>query len=272
MYGVDMAKPGAQAYYDSVFELIASWGVDYVKLDDMSRPYHEHQGEVEGVRRAIDRSGRPIVLSLSPGETALDAADHVSRHANLWRISDDFWDNWTSLREQFARLENWNPHRLPGAWPDADMLPLGVIELGRHSTRFTRDEQVVVMTLWSIARSPLMFGGDMAKLDPFTLSLLTDDEVLAVDQDSLNNRPLFDAEGKIAWTADVPGSPDRYLAVFNTGDLPAPVTVDLGSIGLNAGGRVRDLWAHADLGPAGRAFSPVIPAHGARLFRIAPGP
>ena len=272
MYGVDMTKPGAQAYYDSVFELIASWGVDYVKVDDMSRPYHEHQEEVEGVRRAIDRSGRPIVLSLSPGETALDAADHVSRHANLWRISDDFWDNWKSLREQFARLEDWNPHRIPGAWPDADMLPLGVIDLGRHSTHFTRDEQVVVMTLWSIARSPLMFGGDMKKLDPFTLSLLTNDEVLAVDQNSLNNRPLFDADGKIAWTADVPGSADRYLAVFNTGDLPVPVAVDLGNIGLTEGGRVRDLWAHADLGRVGRAFSPVVNAHGAVLFRIVPGP
>jgi hypothetical protein len=267
-----MTKPGAQAYYDSVFGLIASWGVDYVKVDDMSRPYHEHQEEVEGVRRAIDRSGRPIVLSLSPGETALDAADHVSRHANLWRISDDFWDNWKSLREQFARLENWNPHRIPGAWPDADMLPLGVIDLGRHSTHFTREEQVVVMTLWSIARSPLMFGGDMEKLDPFTLSLLTNDEVIAVDQDSLNNRPMFDADGKIAWTADVPGSPDRYLAVFNTSDLPVPVTVDLGNLGFKAGGRARDLWAHADLGPVGPAFSPMIAAHGAALFRIAPGP
>ena len=123
MYGVDMSKPGAQAYYDSVLALIASWGVDYIKVDDMSRPYHEHQREIEAVRAAIDHGGRPIVLSLSPGETALDAADHVSRNANLWRISDDFWDNWKSLHEQFARLEKWNPHRIDGGWPDADMLP-----------------------------------------------------------------------------------------------------------------------------------------------------
>jgi hypothetical protein len=268
MYGVDMSKPGAQDYYDSVFALIASWGVDYVKVDDISRPYHEHQREVEGVRLAIDHSGRPMVLSLSPGETALDAADHVSRHANLWRISDDFWDNWKSLDEQFARLENWNPHRLPGAWPDADMLPLGVLELGRRSTGFTHDEQVTVMTLWSIARSPLMFGGDMTKMDPFTLSLLTNDEVIEVDQHSANNRPVFDRAGLVAWTADVPGSSDRYVALFNATESGAGVAVKLADLGILGPAAVRDLWTHRDLGPSGPEFAPVLPPHGAGLYRL----
>jgi alpha-galactosidase len=218
MYGVDMSKPGAQEYYNSVFEQIASWGVDYVKVDDISRPYHDHQKEIEAIRKAIDRTGRPIVLSLSPGETAITAADHVTQHANLWRISDDFWDNWPALHEQFARLHRWNPHRRPGAWPDADMLPFGVIDLGRRTTRFTKDEQYTVMTLWSIARSPLMHGGDMTKMDDFTLSLLTNDEVLAVNQRSENNRPLFDRDNLIGWTADVPGSDDKYVALFNARD------------------------------------------------------
>jgi hypothetical protein len=218
MYGVDMAKPGAHEYYNSVFDLIASWGVDYVKVDDIARPYHEHEKEIEAIRRAIDRTGRPIVLSLSPGETALDAASHVTQHANLWRISDDFWDRWLALREQFERLKNWNPYRQVGAWPDADMLPFGVLDLGRRSTRFTEDEQRTLMSLWSIARSPLMHGGDMTKTDDFTLSLLTNAEVLAVNQASENNRPVFDRDGLIAWTADVPGTADIYLAVFNTRD------------------------------------------------------
>lgn len=218
MYGVDLAKPGAQEYYNSVFDLFATWGVDYVKVDDISRPYHDHRAEIEAIRRAIDRTGRPIVLSLSPGETALTAAAHVTQHANLWRISDDFWDRWLALRDQFARLAAWNEHRQPGAWPDADMLPFGVLELGRRTTRFTPDEQRTVMTLWSIARSPLMHGGDLTKTDEFTLSLLTNPEVLAVNQASTNNRPLFNRDELIAWTADVPGSPDKYLAVFNTRD------------------------------------------------------
>lgn len=218
MYGVDMSMPGAQEYYDSVFELIASWGVDYVKVDDISRPYHSHQAEIEAIRKAIDRTGRPMVLSLSPGETAITAAEHVKQHANLWRISDDFWDTWPVLHEQFARLERWNKHRAPGAWPDADMLPFGVLELGSRSSRFTPDEHYTVMTLWSIARSPLMHGGDMTKMDPFTLSLLTNAEVLAVNQDSSGNRPLFNRDDLIAWTADVPGSKAKYLALFNARD------------------------------------------------------
>lgn len=218
MYGVDMTKPGAQAYYDSVFALLAAWGVDYVKVDDISRPYHQNEKEIEAIRTAIDRSGRPIVLSLSPGETALTAAGHVSQHANLWRISDDFWDRWLALHDQFSRLWNWNEHRRPGAWPDADMLPLGRLNLGERATRFTPDEQRTMLSLWSIARSPLMHGGDLTKTDDFTLSLLTNDEVLAVNQHSANNRPLFNHDDLIAWTADVPGSPDKYLAVFNARD------------------------------------------------------
>ncbi|HEY8994530.1 MAG TPA: Melibiase subfamily [Lacunisphaera sp.] len=218
MYGVDMTKPGAQEYYNSVFAMIASWGVDYVKVDDISRPYHDHESEIEAIRRAIDHTGRPIVLSLSPGETALSAAAHVTQHANLWRISDDFWDRWLALRDQFARLAAWNPHRQPGAWPDADMLPLGTLMLGARTTRLTSDEQRTMMSLWSIARSPLMHGGDLTKTDDFTLSLLTNAEVLAINQNSTNNRPLFDRDELIAWTADVPDSADKYLAVFNVRD------------------------------------------------------
>ncbi|HEY5079437.1 MAG TPA: glycoside hydrolase family 27 protein, partial [Opitutaceae bacterium] len=217
MYGVDMAKPGAQAYYDSVFALIASWGVDFVKVDDLSRPYIRNEPEVEAVRAAIDRSGRAMVLSLSPGETDIRAADHVVNHANMWRISDDFWDHWSLLDAQFERLNKWTPWRRPGAWPDADMLPIGTIDLGRK-TWFTPDEEVTLMTLWCIARSPLMAGADLTKLDGFTLGLLTNDEILQVDQDSSNNRQLFRAEGGgIGWTADAPGG-GKYVALFNTRD------------------------------------------------------
>jgi alpha-galactosidase len=216
-YGVDMAKPGAQAYYDSVFALLAAWGVDYVKVDDLSRPTVQNLPELAAVRRAIDKTGRPMVLSLSPGATDINVAARVASQANLWRISDDFWDRWFSLRDQFWRLDQWSQHRRPGAWPDADMLPLGTLVLGARPTRFTPDEQHTVMTLWSIARSPLMHGGDLTRTDDFTLSLLTNDEVLAVNQQSTDNRQLFDREGLIAWTAKAPNR-DRYLAVFNARD------------------------------------------------------
>jgi hypothetical protein len=268
MDGVDMAKPGAQAYYDSVFALFAAWGVDFVKVDDIARPYHRHQREIEGVRAAIDHCGRPMVLSLSPGETALDAAEHVAGHANMWRISDDFWDDWKLLQPQFGRLERWNAYRRPGAWPDADMLPLGVVELGRHATRFTPAEQLTVMTLWSIARSPLMFGGDLLKLDPATLALLTNDEVLAVNQHSRDNRPLYDRQGRVAWAADPPTGPGRYVALFNTTDAPAAVAVTPAELGLAGPLAVRDLWSHRGVATGAAAWAPVLPPHGAGLYRV----
>ncbi|MCU0793218.1 MAG: glycoside hydrolase family 27 protein [Opitutaceae bacterium] len=273
MFGVDVRRPGGQAYYDSLFALYASWGVDYVKVDDIARPYDELQAlEIEAIRRAIDRTGRPMLLSLSPGETPLSRGPHVAGHANLWRISDDFWDNWPALLAQFQRLHDWTPHRRPGAWPDADMLPLGAIEFGRP-TRFTRDEQITLLTLWSIARSPLMHGGDLTLTDDFTLSLLTNDEVLAVNQFSARNHQLFrTSAGHVAWLADIPYSPDKYVALFNLADSgPAVVRVPLADLGLPPGSaRVRDLWSHSDLPPAADALTAEVPAHGARLFRVGP--
>jgi alpha-galactosidase len=275
MFGVDMSRPGAQAYYDSVLALVASWGVDFLKVDDISRPYHDNELEIEALRRAIDGTGRPIVLSLSPGETALSAAGHVKRHANMWRISDDFWDDWSALREQFARLARWNEHRGPGHWPDADMLPLGVLACGTRSTRFSAAEQVCLLSLWCIARSPLMHGGDLTRTDEPTLALLTNDEVLAVNQRSANNRPLFDEDGKIAWIADVPDSSDKYLALFNTRDgvppaLGTAVSVQLPALGFANGARVRDLWARRELGLFERELAPLVAWHGAGLYRVSP--
>ncbi len=217
MFGVDMSKPGAQEYYNSVFQLFAAWDLDFVKVDDLSRPYY--QAEIEAIRKAIDLTGRPMVFSTSPGDTPLSAGEHVAKHANQWRVSDDFWDDWKPLKEQFARLHNWTPLRGPGHWPDADMLPLGNVRAVEPNgwTHFTTNEQITLMTLWSIARSPLIMGGHLPKNDAFTLSLLNNDEVLAVNQRSANNRQLFRANDLIAWVADVPDSIDKYLALFNAG-------------------------------------------------------
>jgi hypothetical protein len=217
MYGVDMSKPGAQAYYHSLFEMYAGWGVDFIKVDDLSRPYH--RAEIEAIRKAIDKTKRPIVFSTSPGETPVASGTHVETQANMWRISDDFWDNWPALFDQFKRLDDWTPYRGEGHFPDADMLPLGAIRQvggGKPWTGFTRDEQMTMMSLWAIARSPLIMGGDLTKNDDFTLSLLTNAEMLAVNQNSRGNRQLFNHDGLVAWVADVPNSRDKYLAVFNT--------------------------------------------------------
>ncbi|MBN1413575.1 MAG: NPCBM/NEW2 domain-containing protein [Bacteroidales bacterium] len=221
MYTIEKEKDGAQEYYNSLFSLYASWGVDFIKVDDLSSPYHT--GEIEMIRKAIDSCGRKVVFSTSPGETPIHNALHVQQHANMWRIVGDFWDNWPQLKEHFEVCRRWAPFISPGAWPDADMLPLGHIGIRAERgddrmSRLTHDEQHTLITLFVIFRSPLMFGGNLPDNDAFTLSLLTNKEILAVSQSSTNNRELFSGNGLIAWAADDPQTGDKFLALFNTVD------------------------------------------------------
>ena len=288
MYGVDMSKPGAQEYYNSVFALLASWGLDFVKVDDLAG----HEPEIEAVRKAIDKSGRPMVFSISPSGSTVARGEFVSSNANMWRISDDFWDSWPALYSQFARVNNWTPFRAPGHWPDADMIPFGNVRAWTSNgwTHFTHDEHFTLMTLWCIARSPLILGGNLPKNDDFTLSVLTNDEVIAVNQNSTNNHQLFNTNNQVAWVADVPGSKDKYVALFNTlprpaqrrnnpaetandsdaSKLPVNITVSLGDLGLNSRAKVRDLWTHKDLGEVKGEFTASINSHGAGLYRFSP--
>lgn len=271
MYGVDMTRPGAQAYYDSVFALYAGWGVDFVKMDDMSRPYDAHAAEIEAAYKAIGASGRPIILSLSPGETPVARGDHVARHAQMWRISDDFWDEWSMLEAQFVRLDNWSRYCRPGAWPDADMLPLGRLALGQRDSKFTPDEQQTLMTLWSIARSPLIMGGDLRHLDAPTLALLTNREVIAVNQASAGNRPHFMADKTPIWSARDERTGDFYVALFNTGGQAADVALPLSQLGVKGAVRVRDLWAGRDIGAMTGRIAAHLRPHASALYRVAGG-
>lgn len=272
--GVNVAMPGGQNYYDSIVHLYAEWGVDYIKADDMSSPYHA--AEIAALGLAIRNCGRPMVLSLSPGPAPLDQVSHLRTWASLWRVSGDFWDEWPKVLEQFGLCRAWAPSIAPGHWPDADMLPLGKLsirtDLMEQSTRWsrlTRDEQLTVMTLWAIFRSPLMFGGNMPDNDAFTLSLLTNAAVLDVDQNSVHNRELFSRGGLVAWAADVPDSRDKYLALFNSTDKgPSAVTVTGDELGVKGRFLIRDLWAGTELGAFERSFSAMLRAHGAGLYRV----
>ena len=272
MNGIAMEKDGAQDYLDSLFELYAEWGVDYVKIDDCSRPYYWH--EIEGYRKAIDRCGRKIVLSLSPGEAGYDDAEHVIRNANLWRISDDFWDHWDSLKNQFARCHKWEMHRRVGNWPDADMLPMGRIGIraergDERMTGFTEDEQITLMTLWSIFQSPLMFGGDLPSNDELTLNLITNQEVLDVNQKGINGRELSRDGDEIVWVAESRDSEDRFIAIFNAGEnAEEEIAVNLKEIGFNGQCKIRDLWNHRDIGVYQGEFKSKINKHGAGLYRV----
>ena len=279
MYTVDPLKEGAQEYYNSLFNLYAAWGLDFVKIDDLSAPFY-HQGEIELIRKAIDQSGRKIVLSTSPGETPVANRDHIQSHANMWRIVNDLWDNWKQLKEEFEVCNRWSAHIGDGHFPDCDMLPLGHIgiraERGNdRMSGLSKDEQITMMTLFSIFRSPLMFGGNLPDNDAFTLSLITNKEVLYVNQHSAENRQLFNEDGQVAWIAKDPKSGDQFLALFNISEPVAPNSVELKKIsvmldqlGINGSCIVTDLWSGKKLGKFKGEFVQNIRPHASGLYRI----
>jgi hypothetical protein len=272
--GVNMTRPGGQDYYNSLFELYSSWGVDYIKVDDIASPYHAE--EIEGIRKAIDKCGRPIVLSLSPGPAPIGSAAHLSRNANLWRISGDFWDNWKVLKDQLDLIRAWASYVTEGHWPDPDMLPLGRLNIrtemkNRHEreTNFTKEEQYFLMTLWFAFRAPLMFGGNMPDNDEFTLSLLTNREALRVDQFSSNNKELIFRDGISIWISDDKQKPVKYLAVLNTTDKDQILELPVASCGLKGALTVNDLWGKKMLPSGEKGYSVNVPAHGGRLYSVA---
>lgn len=272
MYTVDATKPGAQEYYNSLFELYTSWDVDYVKIDNLSRPYH--RAEIELIRNAIDNCGRPMVLSTSPGATPLENADHIKTHANLWRICDDFWDSWHYMAPMFDLCKNWARYSGPGHWPDADMLPLGRISIrgergADRMSGFTKDEQYTLMNLWAIFRSPLMFGGDLPSNDAFTLSLLTNKDLLAVNQNSTNNRELKNENGLIVWTADIPGTDDKYVAYFNSNDDESG-TISLKMSQLNMSNKTSaiNLWTKKKEAVKNGELKMEVAPHASAIFKI----
>ena len=226
-YTVDCTKPGAQAYYNSLLNLYASWGVDFIKVDDLSRPYHD--GEIWLLRNAIDQCGRDIVLSMSPGATPLAKAESCQQNANMWRMMDDLWDSWSDILKVFNLCADWNEYRQEGNWPDCDILPLGRIRITEtaRDTKLTADEQQTVMTLWSIFKSPLFFGGDLTYNSDATLSLLTNDDVIYVNQHSEGNRLVSSDGQSIVWTANDPNSDDRYAALFNIGSGNSWISANL---------------------------------------------
>lgn len=281
MYGVDASKAAGRAYYNSIARLYAHWGVDYIKADDMSRaddPEGElyHAPEIEALRQAMTSSGRPMVLSLSPGPTPLVDAVHAARYSQLWRISNDMWDNWQQVADQFGYCRLWASYAGPNHWPDADMLPLGRLRLrgfpdGPRMTRLTHDEQRTLMTLWVISRSPLMIGADLPSLDRFTLSLFTNPEVLSVDQHSSNGRQLFARDDEIAWVANVAHGRGKYVALFSLNDSqPQNIGVSWSELGLQGKCAVRNLWERKNLGTYATRFSVEISPHGAGLYEIQP--
>jgi len=290
MFGLRHDHPGAQAYYDSVLELYAAWGVDFLKSDDMLWPYQE--ADIEAYARAIEKTDRAIQLSLSPGrDLSLARVEHLRAHATMWRICDDLWDRWGDVEANFARFARWAPYAGTSGWPDGDMLPLGRIGLRaeRGAPRddlLTPAERVSLMTLWVIARSPLMIGGDLPTSDRATVALFTNTDVLKVLKGSAGNRELFREGGLVIWAA-TGADGVRYAAVFNLGDAAADLVLDIRNLDLvpDAAHQIRELWSGErvaqepvtvqsndarGVAPGSAAIRLSLPAHGAALLEQTP--
>jgi alpha-galactosidase len=273
MWGINVQHPGGQAYYDAIAQLYASWDVDFIKADDMGS--HRFQPlEIRTLRRALDCTDRSIILSISPGPVSLDSATFLAQHAQMWRISDDFWDDWKLVLHQFDYMRDWA--RCVGinyTWPDADMLPLGRLRLTDSTrqgipNRLTPDEQRTVMTLWSIFRSPLIIGGDLPTLDKNTLAMLTNSEVIEVNQYGQAPHQILEQDGIRVWCSAIRKSNVQNIAIFNLSSKPRRIDLPWKDIGFTAASHhIRDLWEHCSLGKAERLCFDLA-SHASALFRI----
>jgi hypothetical protein len=278
MYGVDADSPAGKAWYDSIAGQYAEWGVDYIKCDDIAcleQGRFYGAPEIEALSRSLRASGRSIGLSLSPGPAPVNCSRHLKQFANLWRISGDFWDNWPALNRNFDLFAAWLPDTGPGHWADGDMIPFGRICQRNCDvkpdrwTRFTPDEQVTLMSLWALAPSPLMLGMNLPDNDPWTTALLTNPEVVAVNQDALGRAARRMSGAPVPAETWLKELADGSCAVgfFNRSDQPVKLDVPWRHLGYGSAPQVRDVWRRRDLGRQER-FAAELPAHGSLLLRV----
>jgi hypothetical protein len=278
MFGVDANSDAGRAWYASIAQQYAAWGVDYIKCDDIAdlfRGRFYDGDEIEALSRALRQTDHSIILSLSPGPSPVNASEHLKQFANLWRISNDFWDNWRSLNHNFDLFAQWFGNGARGHWPDGDMIPFGRLCQRNcdvqpdHWTRFTRDEQLTLLSLWSLAPSPLMLGMNLPDNDDWTTAILSNPEVLAVNQDALGQparRMTADGSPAEMWVRKLS---DGSLAVgfFNRREETAEVNYRWHYLGFASAPQVRDLWLRQDLGRQTN-FTAQLPPHGSLLVLV----
>jgi alpha-galactosidase len=257
----------------------AAWGVDYVKYD-----WHPIDAPTTArIAQGLRACGRDIALSLSNNLT-LGEAEGITPLAQLWRTTGDIQDTWQSIREIGFAQHAWHAQARRGHWNDPDMLQVGLLgnpnqknATGRP-TRLTPDEQRTQMSLWALLAAPLILSCDVRQLDDFTRSLLTNDEVIAIDQDSLGQagqQLVVQASGGQIWSRTLAGRDGRTTlaaGLFNPTDRAQKIGVTLHELGLTGTVTVRDCWHRVDLSPTNREIRAMVPAHGVSLFRLESAP
>jgi hypothetical protein len=275
-YRIDFTKPGGREFIESYVKLLASWGVDYIKMDFVGpgggRNKADSREELKEWHDAILKSGRPIWVELS---NSLNIGDIETWKAvsNGWRIEGDVeaygknggLTRWAKVVRRFSDAPKWAAYAGPGGWNDLDSLEIG----DGNGDGLTMDERKSVMTLWAISCSPLILGSDLTELDPGDLALLTNPDVLAVDQAGQVATPLSQASPQQVWRVKNPDG-SFTVALFNLGDTEAKVSVAWSDLGLSGSASVRDLWQNRDLGKVETGYDTTLAAHACQLLRVQP--
>lgn len=275
MYGIKNTTEG-QLYYQSLIDLYASWGVDFIKCDDIANTNlytdnYSAKHEIEMLYNAIENVDQEIVLSLSPGPALIEKAWHYNKHANMWRITDDFWDQWDLLLNMFDRCEVWEKHVVSGGYPDCDMLPLGKIGHGfghERTTHFTKDEQITMMSLWSLFRSPMMVGSDLTQLDDWTLNLLNNPTVASLLHENWCARQYMKDESQAIWVSKNKETGQSCIGLFNLSETTKEVVFTHETLENTATKSGRELWTNTPISLSDQQVKCLVPAHGARLILI----
>jgi alpha-galactosidase len=248
----------------------AEWGMDYLKYD-----WNPNEApETAEMAQALRASGRDIIYSLSNNAPFANAAA-LSALANSWRTTGDIRDVWGTVRNIWSQQEKWRPFGGPGHWNDPDMLVIGPVDVGNgkniRPSRLTPNEQYTHISLWCLLSAPLLIGCPLEKADAFTLSLLSNDEVLALDQDELGKQAtqvVVDGRRQVYVKELADGS--HAIGLFNLAQMPQDISVTWAQLGLTGAQNVRDLWRQSDLGAAAEKFTGTVPHHGVVLLRVWP--
>jgi alpha-galactosidase len=258
---------GKYSFVKTDADQFAKWGFDYLKYDWNPISLKE----TIDMEEALRHSGRDIVFSLSNSMKYDDAAK-IGPHAQLWRTSGDITDTWGSMTRIGLRQLGWGKFMKPGHFNDPDMLCVGKVGWGHpRPTRLTPDEQYTHISLWCLLSAPLIMGCDLTQLDPFTLGLLTNDEVLAIDQDELCKAPVCpdDKSPQKLYVKDLADG-GKAVGLLNTGEQAAIIPIDFKQAGMNGKHKLRDVWRQKDLGTFEGSFQAEVPSHGVLLLKATP--
>ena len=285
-YGVNMEHPAGQAFLNSLVNQLAGWGIDLIKTDDLV-PFPD---EIEGFAKAIEQCGREMVLSLSPGGKYRMTALPYYRRGNMLRVTEDIWDRQSDLDKAFEAWRRWQGRECPGFWIDLDMIPFGQLQMmspkehaiaggaklagvgNKRMSELSQDQMRTFITQRAMAASPLMVGGDLPTLDAFSLSLLTNREMLACDQNGVMGMLVWEKDGVEVWQTPERTTVGRgWLGIFNRTGKEQSVSLGAKELGLEASRRyaVEGVWEAEKLvlGDAGRAWR--VAANGVGFYRFA---